>query len=374
MHLQQKDLAIETFSAKIERSDIQLTGSFNNLIPFVLSKNQQLEADVQYRSSYLDIEHLIFPAKVPSSAEGNAAFSMPNGVLVNAGIEIGQLVFHQFKAQKVKGNIVWKGKRFKTEGITAETFNGRMVVAGEIENSEKGDFVVSSSTQFTQVDIDELFKQCNNFGQQEMTHQNIKGKLQGNIELAGVWDSKLACDLNKLSALCNLTVKQGEINNYKPLEGLSKYVKVEDLRNLKFSDLSNQIQIRKGVMTIPEMLVSNNALNLTISGTHTFGNYLDYHFKIRLNDLLAKKFKQRNTDFEEEQLVEGANLFISMKGPIDKLVFTYDKKQARNQVKQDIKKEREEVKKLWLKELGLDKDEAIKETDSNGDELEFEPE
>jgi hypothetical protein len=372
LQVHQKDLIIETFTAKVNQSDIRVTGAFKNLIPYILSDKQQLEADIDYRSSKLDVENLIFPTT--ASASSVSPMSLPSNVFVNAQVTIGELVFHDFKARNVKGGIYWKGKRITAEGLTAETFNGKITVNGQVENAANGNFLISSGIQFAQVDMDELFRQCNNFGQSEITSKHIKGKMQGMIELAGVWDAHLNCDLKKLSVLSTLTIKQGELNNYLPLQGLSSYIQVEDLRNLKFADLSNQIEIRKGVITIPEMVVNNNALNLSVSGTHTFGNYLDYHFKIKLSELLAKKFKQRNKEFEEESTDRSANVFISMKGPIDKLEFAYDKKQAKAQVKQDIKKEREEVKKLWRKELGLDKDETIKEQQKETEELEFEAE
>jgi hypothetical protein len=372
LHVRQKDLVIETLTAKVNQSDIRVTGAFKNLVPFLLSEKQQLEADIDYHSTKLDIENFIFPST--ASASTAAPMRLPSNIFVNAQVDIGELVFYEFKARNVKGGIFWKGKRITAESLSAETFNGNILVNGQIENAANGNFLVSAGVQFAQVDIDELFRQCNNFGQLEITHKHIKGKMQGMIEIAGVWNAKLDCDLNKLSVLSTINIKQGELNNYQPLEGLSKYVKVEDLRKLKFADLSNQIAIRKGVITIPEMVVNNNALNLTVSGTHTFNNYLDYHFKLKLNDLLAKKYKQRNNEFEEEAVERGTFLFISMKGPIDKLEFSYDKKQAKAQVKQDIKKEREEVKKLWRKELGLDKDETIKEQNTESDELEFEAE
>jgi hypothetical protein len=374
MRLEQKDLVIETFSARVDQSDISVSGRFKNIVPYLFNNGKQLEANITYKSTYLDVENMVFPSSASASSQSSEAMSLPDQILVNATVDIGKLRFHEFNAQNVKGTVYWKGKQILAENVKAETLNGTISLNGQLENTKDGSFVVGSGIQFTQVDIDQLFKQCNNFGQQDLTDKHIKGKMSGTIELAGVWNSKLECDLNKLSALCSITVKQGELVNYKPLEALSKYVKLEDLQSLKFADLHNEIEIRKGVITIPEMMVNNNALNLTVSGMHTFENYLDYHFKIKLGDILAKKFKQRHSEFEEEQEEDKRNIYISMKGPFDKLAFTYDKKEARKQVKQDMQKEREEVKKIWRKELGLEKDETIKEKQKDSEELEFEAE
>jgi hypothetical protein len=373
LRLEQKDLVIEMLSVNATKSDFKLSGTFKNMVPYLLADNQLLEADITYRSDYVDLENIVVP--IPASKESEAtAFVLPADIFVNANIVIGALDYHQFKAKNITGNIYWKGKNITAENVTAETFNGKIALSGQVENATDGRFLVSSNVQITDANISEMFRQCNNFGQEELTDKHLKGKLQATVDLAGVWSPKLECDLDKLSVLTNITIKQGELNNYKPLESLSKYIKLEDLRNLKFADLNNQIQIRKGIITIPEMTVNNNGLNISVAGTQTFAYYLDYHFKLKLNDLLAKKFKQRNSEFEEEEEENGMEIFISMKGPIDNLEFTRDKKRTREKVKENLKKEGKEVNKLWKKELGIEEDKTIKEKQTDSEELEFEAE
>jgi hypothetical protein len=50
------------------------------------------------------------------------------------------------------------------------------------------------------------------------------------------------------------------------------------------------------------MDIHNNALNLNLSGTHTFDNVLDYKIKLSLSELLSKKRKSQNNEFGEEDL------------------------------------------------------------------------
>jgi hypothetical protein len=122
------------------------------------------------------------------------------------------------------------------------------------------------------------------------------------------------------------------------------------------------------------MDVLNNALNLNISGTHTFDNFMDYHLRIKLSELLSKKRRTQTNEFNEEETTEGIFLYLSMKGPADNLKFSYDKKGAREQLKENLKKESEAAKTIWKKELGIEKDETIKEKKTDNNELEFEQE
>ena len=369
--LNNKDLIIDYLTASINKSDIQLKGSLQNIVPYLFSEKQNLIANIQYKSNYINLQYLVLP--IPSTTTSNT-FTLPQNITVNAALNINQLDYHDFNAKNIKGDIYWSGKKIETQNLFCETMKGQLKVKGQIENAADGRFLVSSTINCTQVDINELFRQCANFGQTEITDAHIHGNMTANIDVLGVWSPALVCDLDKLYALGNVHITNGQLINYQPMEALAKYINIEDLRNVKFADLKNTIEIKNKVITIPTMDMQNNALNINIAGRHTFNNYVDYHLKIKLSDVLAKKYAKRNNEFEEENLENGTYLYIAMKGPVENIKFSYDKKQVREQVKKELKEEKEEVKKLWKKELGLEKDESIKEQQNDKNELEFEPE
>jgi hypothetical protein len=126
------------------------------------------------------------------------------------------------------------------------------------------------------------------------------------------------------------------------------------------------------------MLIENNAVNITLSGSQNFDNFLDYNFKVNLTEILSKKLKPKDNAFgEEDEKRKGINLFINMRGMLDNLKFTYNKKEAKETVKVSIKKEGETIKEIIKKEFGIppktDKNnQKPKEKNNNDDELEFE--
>jgi hypothetical protein len=254
--------------------------------------------------------------------------------------------------------------------------NGNILANGQIENTDDGRFFISSTSTLKNININELFRQCNNFGQTELTNKHLFGMMNATFDLASVWSSKLDCDLEKLYTFGEVQILNGEVIDYKPLESLSKYVDVEDLRHLRFAELKNKIEIKNKTIFIPSMDMRSNALNITLSGTHTFDNMLDYKLKLKLSELLKKKRKPSANEFGEEEETDGKGLYLylTMKGPIDNLKFNYDKVGVKNKMKLDIKIEKENIKDIFKKELGIGKDSSIKEKKINNDELEFEKE
>lgn len=369
-----KDLTINHFKASIDKSDIVMSGTLENIVPYLLSEKQPLIANVTYKSDYINLEHLVMPIPAPPASASGSNFALPELISVRANIAITQLVFHQFQANKISGSINWKGKKIETQGIELETMKGKILLKGIVENAADGNFNVRTRIDCKQTDMYELFRQCNNFGQTAITDKHIRGTLNATIDMSGEWNAKLACNLNKLYASGDIHITNGQLLNYEPLDALSKYVSVDDLRNLKFAELKNRIEISNNTIRIPSMDMLNNALNLNISGTHTFDNFMDYHLRIKLSELLSKKRRAQTNEFNEEETTEGIFLYLSMKGPADNLKFSYDKKGAREQLKENLKKESEAAKSIWKKELGIQKDESIKEKKTDSDELEFEQE
>lgn len=367
-----KDLTINNFKASINKSDIVITGTLENIVPYLLADNQQLTADITYKSDYINMEHLVLP--IPEAPSNKTVFALPEFISVKANVFIAQLVLNNFQARQINGSVHWKGKTIETTGIQAETMNGKVQLRGRIENTATGNFKIISTIDCKQTDMYEMFRQCNNFGQKAITEKHIRGIMNATIDMAGEWNNKMECNLDKLMASADVHITNGQLLNYEPLEDLSKYVNVEDLRNLKFADLKNRLEISNGTIRIPSMDVINNALNLNISGTHTFENFMDYHIRIKLSELLAKRRKAKANEFNEEETADGIYLYLSMKGPAGNLKFSYDKKGAREQLKENLKKESEAAKQVWKKELGIEKDETIKEKKTDNDELEFEPE
>ncbi|MFN8134258.1 MAG: hypothetical protein U0Z17_03130 [Bacteroidales bacterium] len=76
------------------------------------------------------------------------------------------------------------------------------------------------------------------------------------------------------------------------MQSLSSYLRVEDLSDIRFATLHNQIDIANQVIYIPAMEIKSSAIDLQLMGTLAFNNDLDYHFTLALADLLASVKKQ----------------------------------------------------------------------------------
>ena len=136
--------------------------------------------------------------------------------------------------------------------------------------------------------------------------------------------------------------------NFEPLRAASKFIRVEELQDIRFADLSNTIKIANQRIDVPEFEIKTSALNLMFFGFHHFNNDIDYHFKINLHKLLAQKFnrKQQDIQYIENDPYEGVNIYLTMTGNLSDPKIKFDKPAVRNKVLTDFRNEKQVLKDL----------------------------
>ncbi|MFA6261517.1 MAG: AsmA-like C-terminal region-containing protein [Bacteroidia bacterium] len=370
LNLTGNQIAIKTCRIVSENADANLEGNITHVFAY-LFQNQSLESDLTIRSTQADIPTLI--ALFAPDKKDTTPFALPDRLHMQLRFELDQLRFHKFSARQIQGSLRYTPQKLILTDLICETMKGKVKLTGQAESLKNGNFLVSIQSDLNRINLKELFYSCADFGQNEITHKHLNGTLTSKTEVVSVWTNSFDCLTDKLYVSSEVHISNGELNQYQPLESLSKYAKVDDLRNLRFNQLNNHVVIRNRILSIPEMDVANNALNLTLSGTHTFDNIVDYTFKIRLKELLVKKRKAAENEFGEvDETGKGLYLYLSMKGPASNPVIQYNKVAVKQKIQQDLKTEKETIKSVLRKEFGIEKDSLIREKENNSDELEFE--
>lgn len=181
-----------------------------------------------------------------------------------------------------------------------------------------------------------LFTQLNNFDQDFLTDQNIDGKLDFKSTLELHFDKNYNLLLPRMRLTTTLTLANGNLLNFAPMQALSKFVDAGELRNLRFSELNNRIDISDNRISIPNMAINTNAAAFSISGEHDFENNYTYYVKLSLSDLWAKKQKKISFDpaLAEVNLNGGVNLYLVIKGKGSDFTVTYDKLSVKTKLKE----------------------------------------
>merc|ERR1712098_807706 len=114
------------------------------------------------------------------------------------------------------------------------------------------------------------------------------------ILIEAFWDEKGIFLDDKLKVLAGIGIAEGELKNFELLENFSTLVNIKDLKNVKFTNMQNFLEVRKRRLHIPAVFIQSNALNLTISGEHSFDQEIQYNIKVNAGQVVVNKFKRHD--------------------------------------------------------------------------------
>ncbi len=354
------DIDIDSLNFDINNSNFKLDGKFKNLLAFLFVENEYLAIKTNCHTNKLVLDDLLTNTTDNSSTY---TLNLPDKVILNFKVTIDTFQFRKFNATNFKGKIQLEDKVLTATNISFHSMNGKVYGNLAIDDSKGEEVLITSKVKTDKIDVYELFYQFENFGQKAISAENLKGKTSTSIEFASVFDKQLKVKKDKIYVLADVYIKNGELINYKPILALSKYIEVKELEHIKFNSLETQIEIKNETVHIPQTKIKSNALDLTFSGTHTFNNEIDYHFKVLMSAVLwgkAQKNKQENTEFGqiEDDGLGKTSLFLHLTGTLDDYNIKYDTKGLKDSFKEDLKKEKRNLKKILNKEFGWFKKDA----------------
>lgn len=239
--------------------------------------------------------------------------------------------WNKFKAYDASCTLALNGNIAEIKNFSCNTMDGILDMESRIER-RSGRFISATQAKGSNINITELFYQLDNFNQQTITSSNVAGKLEFNADVRADFING-TLDEQSLIAIAHLTLLKGQLTNFQPLERLSRFIDIDELRNIRFSTLKNTVSISSRTVHLPEMIVKSNALVLSVSGHQTFDNMIDYHVKVNIFDILGKKFRKRKNAADYEQVGEdNFNLYISMTGTTDNPVIRHEKQTLKDRV------------------------------------------
>ena len=360
LRLEDNEFQLDSFVFRAGKSDFLLDGSAKNLLPVLFSDSLNtadalLEFSAKLRSQNFDVDQIIDLFTVQTTV------SEAGGEVVLDSLKKEKNAERSLAMDKLKGMFDANISSLKYGKIEGKNFNGRLEfdhnnlnISGQTF-AMKGELALDGNARFDlkpslkmritarNLELQTMLAQCENFGQEVITDANMRGRLNGRVVIWSYWDDTGVFDFKRLYALADMQATNGELLGVKMFEDFSTFVHIEDLRRIKFTDLQNYLEIKNQRLYLPVMLLQSNALNMTLSGEHTFENDIDYKIKINAGQVLLNRLKKHDSDLDPLPEKNGKfNLYYTIVGNLDQ----YEMKRRKKTVKAEF--ERSEARKLLI--------------------------
>ena len=367
LHLKRSIVAEDLFF-RIQENDFLINGRISRLFES-LDEKEIFNTNATIKSENINLNQLS-PLFFKEDQETNTSgYRFPDNVSFQLKMDVGKFEVGKFIASEINGNINYKPRMFSLHEISFNTMDGNAKAGGVIIQKYNNDFIVKSQSRLNQININKLFYAFNNFGQEFIMSDNLKGAISGEVFLVSEWDDRIRVYKESVDAECKVKIEDGELVNFKPMEGLSRFIEVEELKQIKFETLENTISIKNQQVNIPEMDIQSSVLNIKASGEHLFTKEYIYHMELLLSDLLSKKLMKKKRSSIPAQMMEEDNqdrvkLFIKIEGDAEGSKIKYDRKAARADRKENLNSQKRELKQILNEEFGWFKNDSniVKDT------------
>lgn len=351
---------VDGLSLKSGNTDLKLKGRFQNLMEQFFFKEQPLYFDAEIESGNLDLEDLMaFSASAKTSAENTNLFHP--GLSFDIRLNIDKLKYRKFSASEASGSLNLKNQVLKAEGLKFKAMDGNITASGLMNTRYDNQYSVICNADFRNVDVERLFFEFSDFGQTSLRSSHLRGRADARVQFSTMLDPSFEVDVTSVNAVADVEIRNGELINFEPLQELSRFLDASELKNIKFSTISNRIEIARQTVIIPEMEVKSSAMNLKGYGSHSFGNDIDYHLNVLLSEIGRKKRRNQPPAGSYEEDGSGrTRLFLHLTGTVDKPEFKYDSKAVIRKISDDFKNQKQELRQAIRQEFGKDKNRTDK--------------
>lgn len=371
---------VNSSSSTISESDIKFNGEIENLIGYILDEYPKIFVRGSATSTYTNFEELMTLSDLNSQpiSTNNSNINdkiMPEWISCNTYISINNFSYDNIIASNVTGDLTYNKGIISLKDINGSLLGGSISGKFILNETKPNHLNLNTNIDVDKINIRNSFNAFNNFNQEFIAPENIKGIGSAKLYVNASWKPGYILNTKDLKINSHLIIEKGELIDFKPLESLSGYVSLDELKHVKFSKLENNIKVDNEIITIPTMEIKSSALSVYISGTHSFSNEINYNVTLLLSELLSKKFREKNTTIQEfgEEKKDGKilnTIYFKMSGDTDNPKVTLDKIRFLEDFKKTVEKEKTIIENIYNVEI-LKENENM-ESDDEDDEIEIE--
>ncbi|GAA3556364.1 AsmA-like C-terminal region-containing protein [Snuella lapsa] len=290
---------LNNFKAKTGDSDLNATGTIQNLLGFLLSDNT-LQGNFTLSSNLFKVSDFMTESETSANDKTatTEALKIPKFLDCTINASAQTVVYDNLNLKDVKGTLILKDQQATLKDMSSSIFNGKLAVNGIVSTqTETPSFQMNLGADG--FDISESFTGMALLQNLAPIAKLLQGKLNTNIGLSGNLDNEFTPQLNSLSGnaiaeLLATKISPDQTALFSKLEGALNFV---DFNKLDLKDLKTKFEFNNGQVSVKPFQVKYQDITIDISGSHGFDKKLNYNavFNVpakylgnEVNQLIAK--------------------------------------------------------------------------------------
>ena len=348
--LQPGVFSLKELNATTGQTDIKASGNIQNLIPFLMSK-QDLKGRFAIQSNTFNVNDFMSSeeksvAKNSSEEEKTAqktttpeAVKIPDFLDATLDFTANKVIYDNLQLTNAKGMAAIANETITISNFTSNIFGGNIALSGNVSTkNEMPTFAMN--LDLSKIDIDQSFENLEMFQFLVPIAKALQGSLNTKFQLNGQLTNDLSPKLSTLagSALAQIITAEVDPKQAPLLSALGSKVSFLNLDRLSLRDVSTNFTFNNGKIEVKPFHFDVKGIDVAVGGTHGLDKSIDYNVTL---DVPAKylgndvtKLLQNLSPKEAEEM--SVSLPIGLKGTFTNPQISLNTETAINNLTQQL--------------------------------------
>lgn len=349
MTFDQQSLYLRDLDLKINDNRVIANGECRSFFPFFILPDQKAHFDLDVASPYFDFGQFSSPYRLGKAEKelisatikevkgkeiadtSKSALELTANFIdlllskgsINMNTDFTTIKYEEFNANSITGNISFRPDTVELRDIQMSVANGGFFMNGSLTGVSVHQPSINISTQTENNDIREIFRQFNNFEQENLVYQNLEGKVTSNIEFSADLDADYAFKPGTMNGFMDLKIGSGQLLNIDALSNLSGFLfNKRQLDSILIDTIETYTKIMGTTLGITKFRLHSSSFDFDVIGQYNTESYDNTRllFTVPLSNLFRRHISAEQLASENSRR-KGLNVLIDGRYRKEKMRF-----------------------------------------------------
>jgi hypothetical protein len=279
------NISLNSFAATSGQTDISATGSIQNLIPFLMSK-QDLKGNFNVNSNTFRVSDFMIAEDTSSSktttenstTTTKEAIKIPDFLAATMNFNVKKVIYDDIELSNATGTIAIEDEKASLTNVKSSLFGGNIALNGNVNT--KGDTpTFAMDLDLNSIDIDQSFSGLDLLQGLAPIAKALQGALNTNIKLNGNLNGDLTPQLQTIAGNAFAKVLTAKVNAEQTplLAKLSENIAFLNLDNLNLNNLETYLTFDNGNIQVKPFDFNVKGIKVTAGGSHGLDQNMNYN-------------------------------------------------------------------------------------------------
>ncbi len=303
MSLSPAHLNLKEFSSQIGKSDLRLSGTIDNLLPYVL-KDDLLKGKFDFQSGNLNINELMSlsgeesaPPKENSPSTKDTpteAILIPKNLDMRLHTKISAMQYNNLDISNIKGIVTIKNGVLDMQQLDMNLLGGSLQVKGVYDSKNEQNPAANLKLSAKQISISKTAETFLSVRKLAPVIESCIGNVSANLDLKTLFDKQMSPIMAGLTSMGNIRSKNISIANNKLFNLLASATHLNKFKSPKLRDLYLKFHIKDGKVIIEPTEFQLAGTRVKLSGSQSLDKKLDLNLGLKLPQNIASKILKTN--------------------------------------------------------------------------------